>query len=380
MTGKTQVIVVGAGPAGIAAAITIARAGKEVILIERGSFAGSKNMFGGAIYTQPTKEIFPNFEAEAPLERLITSHKYVLRNNSQELSIDYFNPLKSNAYTVLRGKFDRYMQQEAQKAGVIFVNETVVEDLITDGKRVIGVKTELEEYFSDIVILADGVNSLLAKKCHLRSKIDKKDVVLSVKEVIKLSKEKIDERFNLTGFEGCCYEIFGEPLTAHFGAGFLYTNLDTVSVGVGVSLDDLVNLRKKPFEPLEEIKNHPRFKNLLKDGEVIEYSAHLIPEGGYKKIPKLYSDGVMVTGDAAMLVNSIHFEGTNMALISGKLAGETAIEALNKGDFSSKTLSQYKKKLESANRYCSYCGVENASNAKFCISCGAKLTKDDKKL
>ena len=73
---KTDVIVVGAGPAGIACAITLARSGKEVVLIERGMFAGSKNVFGGAIYTQPTKELFPNFETEAPVERRTVLHNY----------------------------------------------------------------------------------------------------------------------------------------------------------------------------------------------------------------------------------------------------------------------------------------------------------------
>ena len=348
MTKKTDVIVIGGGPAGISAAVTVARAGKKVILIERGNFSGSKNMFGGAIYTQPTKEIFPDFEINAPLERKITSHKYLLRNNSKELSIDYFDNSNDNAYTVIRGKFDRYMQKEAEKDGVIFVTETLAEDLLYKDKKVIGIKTELEEYFADVVILADGVNSLLAKKAGLRKEIRKQDVVLSVKEVIKLSEDKINERFNLNDGEGAAYELFGEPMSGFFGAGFLYTNKDSISIGVGVSLEDLADLKIKPYELLDKMKEHPRFKNLLKDGELLEYSAHLIPEGGYNRLPELCSDGVMIVGDAAMLVNSIHFEGTNFAMISGKLAGETAVEALNKNNFSKNTLSAYCKKLKNS--------------------------------
>ena len=80
---KTDVIIVGAGPAGISCAITLARAGKEVILIERGLFAGSKNVFGGAIYTQATKEIFPNFETEAPIERRNIEHNLSLIHISE---------------------------------------------------------------------------------------------------------------------------------------------------------------------------------------------------------------------------------------------------------------------------------------------------------
>ena len=210
---KTQVIVVGAGPAGISAAITIARAGKEVILIERGNFSGSKNMFGGAIYTQPTKEIFPDFETSAPLERNNIKHNYTILTEDESTTITYRdNTEHSNSYTVIRSKFDRWMSEEAKKAGVILVTQTVVRELITENKKVVGVKTELEDYYADIVIIADGVNSLLAKQIGLRKDFETKDVALGIKEVIKINKDKINERFNLKDNEGCITELFGYPM------------------------------------------------------------------------------------------------------------------------------------------------------------------------
>ena len=193
---KTDVIVVGAGPAGIACAVTIARGGKKVVLIERGSFAGSKNMFGGAMYTQPTKEIFPDFEQNAPLERKNIEHKFAILGEEDSTTISYKNKNEqAGSYTVIRGKFDRWMAEEAKKEGVYLVEKTVVRELLTDNNRVVGVKTELEDYYADIVVLADGVNSLLAKQIGLRKDIQPKDVALSVKEVIKLDKEKINDRF-----------------------------------------------------------------------------------------------------------------------------------------------------------------------------------------
>ena len=99
---------------------------------------------------------------------------------------------------------------------------------------------------------------------------------------------------------------------------------------------------------LEELKKHPTIAPLIKGGELEEYSAHLIPEGGYNKVPKLFANGVMIAGDAAMLVNNLHWEGTNLAMISGKLAAETALEALNKNDFSAKTLMRYEEKLRNS--------------------------------
>lgn len=346
---KTEVIVVGGGPAGIACAVTIARAGREVILIERGSFTGAKNVFGGAIYAKPTREIFTDFEKTAPLERKIILHKYALLGNEDSTEITYRNDEKDNenvSYSVFRPKFDRWMAEQAEKEGVIIITETVVKDLILDDGQVVGVKTELEDYYANIVVLADGVNSLLAKKVGMRNKITPYDVAISVKEVIKLDSEKINDRFHLKDDEGCVYQLFGGSMLGMLGLGFIYTNKDSVSIGLGVTLNELVENKVRPYELLDQLKQHPAIAPLLKDGELLEYSAHLIPEGGYKCIPDLFADGVMIAGDAAMLVNNMHWEGTNLAMMSGKFAGETALRALLEEDYTAEVLSHYQQRLE----------------------------------
>lgn len=344
---KIDVIVVGGGPAGVACGITLARAGKEVVIIERGLFAGSKNVFGGAIYTHSVKELFPNFETEAPLERRTVEHNFAILGENDSTTISYKKD-DNGSYSVIRAKFDRWMAEEAKKAGAYLVEETVVRELIVEDGKVIGVRTELEEYFANIVVLADGVNSLLARQIGLRKDIQTKDVALSVKEVIKLDKDLINQRFNVNDGEGSIVEIFGGPMLGMLGLGFMYTNMDSVTIGLGVTLDELVKANYRPFELLEQLKNHPKIAPLIEGGTLKEYSAHMIPEGGYKKIPQLVSDGVMIVGDAGMLVNNLHWEGTNLALISGKLAGEAAVEALNKKDFSKKSLSIYEKKLNNS--------------------------------
>lgn len=344
---KVDVIVVGGGPAGISCAVTIARAGKKVVLIERGKFSGSKNVFGGAIYAQPTREVFPDFEKTAPIERKTVEHKYALLGKDDATVISYKKKHEDPvSYSVIRGKFDRWMAEEASKEGVILVEETVVRELIVVDCCVKGVKTELEDYYCDIVVLADGVNSLLAKQIGLRGDLKPEDVALSVKEVIKLSPEIINERFHVNSDEGCIYEIFGGPMSGMLGLGFMYTNKDSVSIGLGVTLSELIEKSLRPYELLDRMKEHPEIAPLIKDGELIEYSAHLIPEGGFKKVPILFGAGVMVCGDAAMFVNNLHWEGTNLAMISGKLAGETAVIALGKGDFSERALSRYQEELE----------------------------------
>lgn len=344
---KTDVIVVGAGPAGISAAITVARAGFEVVLIERGTFAGSKNVFGGAIYAQAVKEVFPNFEESAPLERKSVEHKFTILGEDDSTVISYKKiPQNAVSYSVIRGKFDRWMAEEAKKEGVFLVEETVVRELLVENEQVVGVRTELEDYYANIVILADGVNSLLAKQIGLREDIEPKDVAVSVKEVIKLDKNIINDRFLVDDDEGCIYELFGGSMLGKLGLGFIYTNKESVSIGLGITLDELTQTKIKPYELLAKIKEHPTIAPLLKGGEVIEYSAHLIPEGGYNKIPTLSGAGVMIVGDAAMLVNNMHWEGTNLAMISGKLAGETAIVALEKQDYSENALARYQEFME----------------------------------
>lgn len=348
---KTDVIIVGAGASGVAAAITLARAGKKVVVLERGSYAGAKNMFGGAIYDFPTINLYPSFRESAPIERVNKTHRYMINDDNTSVTVSYNNEQAQTSYTVIRAKWDKWCVERAVELGAYYAPMTVVRELIVKDGKVIGIKTDEEEFFADIVILADGANSLLAKQIGLRNNLKDSENAIGVKEVISLPKEVIEDRFNLTENGGCVTEIIGSPMKGITGLGFIYTNKNSVSIGIGVNLDELKKHKLTPNELLNKLKEHPSIAPLIKGGELLEYSAHLIPEGGFNAMPKLYSDGVMVVGDAAMLVNNVHWEGTNLAMMSGMLAAETAIEALNANDFSAKMLSDYERKFKETSFY-----------------------------
>jgi electron transfer flavoprotein-quinone oxidoreductase len=131
------------------------------------------------------------------------------------------------------------------------------------------------------------------------------------------------------------------------GTGFLYTNKESVTIGVGCMLSDFKNQKVTPNQLLEDMKAHPSIQPLLAGGEMKEYVAHLIPEGGYNAVPQIFGNGWMIVGDSGMFVNAVHREGSNLAMTSGRLAAETVIELTAAGkEFSKKNLTLYRKKMD----------------------------------
>jgi electron transfer flavoprotein-quinone oxidoreductase len=347
MAEKFDSVVVGAGPAGIAAAHTMAKAGLNVLVLEKGEKPGAKNVFGGVIFKHHTELIAPEFWKNAPIERRVVEYQYWLLSEKSHVLLSHRNQRfnnEYNAFTVHRAKFDPWFAKLAEDAGAVVINRTTADDVIKENGKIIGVNTERGDVFADVVVAADGVNSVLARQAGLREELQPDTVVLTAKEVIALPKTRIEERFNLGPDEGVAAMLVGWGTGMH--AGFMYTNRDTLSIGIGVSLRDLDKSGQRPNELLEQFKNHPSIAPFIQDGELKEYSAHLIPEGGYDYVARVYTNGMLVVGDAAMLVNAINWEGANLALTSGILAGETVIQAKKKGDFTSRSLASYRQRLE----------------------------------
>ena len=355
MTRSFQAIVVGAGPAGSSAALTMARAGLDVALIERGSFPGEKNMFGGVLHRLPSLEkIFPDFWERAPLERHIVKKgvTFMTGDSSFNTTIEAgnFDKPPYNGYTVFRPRFDRWLAEEAVKAGATLITRATVGDLLqqngeVSGVTILGRKGALK---APVVVAADGVLSFLAQKAGLRRpSFDPGQMAVGVKALIDMPSDLINERFGLVREQGFANEFVGCTEGVR-GGGFLYTNYDSLSVGLVFHLASLKSSGKTPYDLLNAFLEQPQVAKMVRGGKLREYSAHLIPEGGYNMIPELFGAGILVAGDAAALCNAtgLNLEGINLASHSGVLAGEAVIAAHQAKDFSRKGLSLYKKLMD----------------------------------
>ena len=348
-----DVIVVGAGPAGSAAALTAARTGSTVCLIERGPFPGSKNMYGGVIYGRILDTLIPRWWEEMPVQRWVTRRSTMILTKTQALTVDYrtaaWGEAPYNGATAFRADFDTWLAGHATAAGATLVCDTVVTGLLREGGRTVGVRTDRPDgdLRAPVVIACDGVNSFIAKEAGIVGDTAPGNYTLGVKETLKLSRDDIEARFGVRGTDGADIEVIGATGDVP-GGGFLYTNLDSVAVGLVLRLPELAASDTRPEDLLAAFKAHDAIAPLIEGGEVVEYSAHLIPEGGYDMMGELAADGLLVAGDAAALclAAGIWLEGVNFAIGSGAAAGRHAARAAARGVVDAEALAGYRQELE----------------------------------
>ncbi|WP_418282557.1 FAD-dependent oxidoreductase [Halorubrum sp. DTA98] len=355
--GAFDAIVVGAGLAGSAAAVTMANDGLDVLMIERGRYPGAKNVFGGVLYTPTLRELVD--VSSAPVERYVAEKRFSMLSETDETAVslrpgEWHDPPHNDSYTVLRGEFDRWFAEQAVDAGAVLLTETTVTGLIrSDGGRIVGVETDRPngDITADYVVLAEGGNSLVSEGADLKKPERAENVAVGVKEVLEFPERDgvIEDRFRLSDDGGVSYHYFGDGAVGDaVGGGFIYTNGDTISVGLAYSIADARGRQPDPEGTLNAFKSHPAVAPLVRDARTVEYGAKAIPEGGHESIPQLVHDGAAIVGDAAGLVlnNGVHLEGTNMAVESGYLAGEAIAEAARRDRIDEGALRSYPERLD----------------------------------
>lgn len=349
-----DVIVVGGGLAGLSAAYCLAKAGIGVLVVERGDYSGAKNVTGGRLYLNPIRSLLPDILEQAPLERRVIKECITMMGEnssvSAELCSQKFGQKPYHSYTILRAKFDQWFADKVVEAGGMVITKNRVDDLIMDGIKVRGIIAGEDKIPANVVIATDGVMSLIAEKAGLRQRQKPQDYAVAVKEVIELSSQTIEQRFNLEPGEGTARMYAGAITRGMFGGGFLYTNLTSISLGLVVKIKDLME-KQPPIEApqlFEDFKQRSEIRGLIAGGDTIEYSAHVIPEAGMGGISRLYGEGILVAGDAAGLAlnTGITVRGMEFAIASGVMAARAVITATSKKDFSSQSLAEYERLLK----------------------------------
>ncbi|MGM0547146.1 MAG: FAD-dependent oxidoreductase [Bacteroidota bacterium] len=366
MDEKFDCIIVGAGIAGLAAAMTLARNNMKFLLIEKGEFAGSKNVSGGVLWGSDLAKLVPNYweEEDGGWERFINHRRLTFMDDQSTFSIDFksshFNKTPYSGVVVLRSKFDRWLAGKVQEeidnsdyAMESFIATNIkVDEILMEDDKAVGIRTGEEEFHADSVIISEGVNNLLTRQVGLQDDYVPADHMLTgIKEVIRYDQKVLEDRFQLNGLSGMSNEFVGFATDGVEGGGFLYTNRDTISLGLVAGIKDMREKEKSPHDLLNTFKAHPVIQDTIQGGEVVEYSAHVVSSGDKRAMPKeLYKDGVLLCGEAANLLMNAGkaIQGMDYAMRSGILGAETIVKAKDRGDFTSNTLKEYKQALENS--------------------------------
>lgn len=344
-------IIVGAGPAGSTAAYLLAKEGHEVLLIEKGAAPGAKNMFGGRMYSHALNRIIPGFWEEAPVERPVAREIITFLDGDRSTSIncqdiEWTKP-PYHSFTLLRAEFDAWLAGKAEEAGAMLACNICVDELLFENGKVTGIRAGEDEMFADVVIAADGVNSIIAQKAGLARMFKAHQVGTGVKQIIELPPEVISQRFQLENGAGAAQLFVGDCTRGMQGGGFLYTNKSSLSLGLIVNAGELQKSKVRVPDLIEDFKTNAAIAPLIEGGTVAEYSAHLVPEAGLGMMPQLFGDGILVVGDAAGFVLNLGYivRGMDFAIASGEAAAKAVMSAKAQGDYSGNGLAAYRKLL-----------------------------------
>jgi electron transfer flavoprotein-quinone oxidoreductase len=353
---KVECIVVGGGLAGLSAAYGLADAGVEVMVLERGDYSGAKNVTGGRLYMSPIRHVYPELWEDAPFERAVARELVTMLGDGAQTTIevasDRFTEGQPQSYTVLRARLDQWLAEKVGEKGGMVVPNMKVDALLREEGRIVGIRAGEDEIGADVVIVSEGVLRLLSSEAGLAAEPVDRDHALGFKEVIELPPGVIEDRWHLNPGEGAAQLFMGDCTKGMMGGAFLYTNKESISLGMVVGMEDMRTRRDgtESWQLLDEFKELPQIKPLVAGGTVAEYSAHAVPEGGISQVPRLAGDGYLVAGDTAGLsLNAlVTVRGMDFAIASGYYAAEAVKKAKAAGDYSATGLASYEQSLRNS--------------------------------
>ena len=309
---KYDVVIVGAGPAGITAAIALAKASIPVLVIEAGVFPGAENWSGAVYFTENLAQpdvLGEQAIRESAYERPVTKRGFYIYNGHSLAGLSYRNPSTfANCYTVLRPTYDHYLAELAKSFGAHILTETTVDGLLRDEhNHIIGVHTDRGLIYADVVFLAEGdASQLVSKEGYERTSDPTAPHFLQgIKEVIEVDPDYIEHTFALPKGEGAAFEILLRNGSIHNRTanlnmgGFLYTNKSSISLGLVLPLDNL----SKEFggdhnRLMEWFKGLPEVKRWTNNSRSTAYGAKIIRGGGFRELPQLVDNGLAIGGAA----------------------------------------------------------------------------------
>jgi electron transfer flavoprotein-quinone oxidoreductase len=275
-----DVAIIGGGSAGLAALKQLSNLNKQAILIEAGKKTGSKNISGGILYSKRPKhgrtynveDVYPEFLQDAPVERRIT--QYMLHATSRDkvftMNLTAAHEYQANfGYSVLLNKlngwFAKQASESAERQGGGIVSGVHVRSLNWQDEKTVIETDEIEPFEAKAVIAADGVNSEVAEITGARAKFTPEQLYQGVKVIVKLPEEIIEQRFGIGSDEGAAHLFAGDVTLNHIGGGFLYTNLDTLSVGAVYHYDSLMERPSEPYTLINALIKNPLVAEFIKD-------------------------------------------------------------------------------------------------------------------